>query len=201
MVKRLQASIISPKIKPYKGVLTRQDKSAIELALIAYSNDTGGEAWDFEQEYGLSPSKFIAQNYDKLLAYASNKKSLILYRALHFRTKAKLNKFIDSLERGILVEKKITSWTTDKSVAMMFFTKLGLVHEVVGCLLAQQVKPGEVVKVPVNKRMRYAEDEYILPPGKMKVELIDYSVTEELNLTNKLTKWNSYAKELKKRYR
>ena len=120
-MKTVLAKVISSPVKPYRGKLTRQDKKVIDEAILAWSNDTIGEAIDFEDLYGLSPKEFMAENMGKCLALYGNKKAVTIYRALHFPTRNKLVKFIDSLDNGVLVEKQIRSWTTDKDVAMSYY--------------------------------------------------------------------------------
>lgn len=195
------AKVISSPVKPYRGRLTRQDKKVIDEAILAWSNDTIGEAIDFEQQYGVSPKEFIDENMDKCLALYGNKKAVTLYRALHFPTRNKLIKFIDSLDSDVLVEKQIRSWTTDKAIAMRFFNRTGLVNHLFGCLLVQQIGSKQGLQLEVNPKFEFDEDEILLPPGKFKVELVDYTVTNEIKAPRSLKKWDSYVKQLNKRYK
>lgn len=200
-MKRILAKVISTKVKPYRGKLSLNDKKIIDQAIIAWSND---RISDFYDDYGVWPEEFISKNMDKCLALYGNKKKVTIYRALHFISRAKLLKFIDSLDNGILVEKKIRSWTTDKNVAMRFFNYQGIVKsadENFGCLLVQDIMPKQGLDLQVNKYFEYNEDEILLPPGTFKVELLDYTATGQINNTKSLKKWDSYVKQLKKRYK
>lgn len=58
--------------------------------------------------------------------------------------------------------------------------------------------PMQGLQIQVNKRFEYNEDEILLPPGTFKVELIDYTYTDQINNTRSLKKWDSYARQLKK---
>lgn len=198
---KLLSKVISSPAKPYRGKISKQDKQIIDEAIIAWSNDTIGEAIDFERRYGVSPKQFINDNMDKCLAIYGNKKAVTIYRALHFPTRNKLIKFIDALDNGVLVENQIRSWTTDKSVAMRFFNRSGLVNHSFGCLLVQQILPRQGLQLEVNPKFEFDEDEILLPPGKFKIELIDYTVTNELKAPRSLKKWDSYVKQLNKRYK
>ena len=198
---KLLSKVISSPTKPYRGKISKQDKQIIDEAIIAWSNDTVGEAIDFERQYGVSPKQFINDNMDKCLTIYGNKKAVTIYRALHFPTRNKLIKFIDSLDNGVLVENQIRSWTTDKFVAMRFFNRSGLVNHSFGCLLVQQILPRQGLQLEVNPKFEFDEDEILLPPGKFKIELIDYTVTNELKAPRSLKKWDSYVKQLNKRYK
>ena len=200
-MKTVLAKVISSPVKPYRGKLTRQDKKVIDEAILTWSNDTIGDAIDFEQQYGVSPKEFINENMGKCLALYGNKKAITIYRALHFPTRNKLVKFIDSLDDGVLVEKQIRSWTTDKDVVMRFFNRSGLINHSFGCLLVQQILPKQGLQLEVNPKFEFDEDEILLPPGKFKVELLDYTVTNEIKTPRSLKKWNSYVKQLNKRYK
>lgn len=201
-MKKIFAKVISSPVKAYHGKITKQDKQVIDEAILAWSNDTIGEAIDFKQQYGVSPKEFIDQNMDKCLALYGNKTAVTIYRALHFPTRNKLIKFIDSLDNGVLVEKQIRSWTTNKDVAMGFFNyNNGWIKYNFGCLLVQQILPKQGLQLEVNPKFEFDEDEILLPPGKFKVELLDYTVTNEIKAPRSLKKWDSYVKQLNKRYK
>lgn len=200
-MKRILAKVVSTKVKPYRGKLSPNDKKIIDQAIMAWSND---RIADFYDDYGIWPEEFIAKNMDKCLALYGNKKKVTIYRALHFISRAKLLRFIDSLDNGILVEKKIRSWTTDKDVAMRFFNHRGIVKsadENFGCLLVQDIMPKQGLELQVNKYFEYNEDEIVLPPGTFKVQLLDYTVTNQITNIKPLKKWDSYVKQLNKRYK
>lgn len=203
-MKVILSSRIGNKVKPYSGKISVEDKETITKALTAYSNDSFDEYTYFEHKYGISPVEFIAKHWNKVLKLYGNKKKVTVYRGLHFSTKAKLNRFLDPIvsNSNTLIEKKLTSWTADKRVAELFFSKYILsAIEPVGCLLVQEIGSYEAIELSIDENFRYDENEYLLPPGKFKVEVLDYSVTEDIKPDkNRYKEYKSYMNTLKKRY-
>lgn len=59
----------------------------------------------------------IDVNFNEILEYFHNTKSVVVYRGLNFYTKEDYDSFIDSIKSGYLTESNITSWSTSKAVA------------------------------------------------------------------------------------
>ena len=136
----------------------------------------------------------VERNFDKILNFFPNEERLTIYRGLNFYTEDDYNNFIRSIHSGYLKESSITSWTTNKNIAMKYaksrqfymdaFTPdmaqaldlaltLRTQYDVAGfrgIILYKSIEPYTGIDV---SKVNSAEAEIILPPGSHKVSYID----------------------------
>lgn len=171
----LQASYISVKPSVYKGKFTEEEIEKFVDILVDYTNEDDEFSWN----YGVkNPELFIRQNFSKYLALFGNKKSLIIYRGLQFKTKKELANFLNAIDKnnGLLIEDRCRSWTIDKDVAIEFFERMR--NQAYGCILRQAIGKNQGIVVPWDsKRMEFVDEkEVIIAPGKFKLDDKDWTV-------------------------
>ena len=147
--------------------------------LFCYMNDDRATNALFKKRYGMLPKEFISHNYQQIQKIYKGRynRPFVIYRGLYFTSHQKLTAFLSSISNGYLIENTITSWTYDFPIAYLFSLYRPLtVNRSYGCIISTSIIPTQVISLREFKNSKYKEFEYILPPGKYKVDIIDYDL-------------------------
>lgn len=147
--------------------------------LLCYMDDDPDANTLFKKRYGMLPKEFISHNYQQIQKIYKGRYSrpFVIYRGLYFTSHQKLTAFLSFISNGYLIENTITSWTYDFPTAYLFSLYRPLtVNSSYGCIISTSIIPTQIISLREFKNSKYKEFEYILPPGKYKVDIIDYDL-------------------------
>ena len=170
----IEAKLVSSKPKVSDKLLTNEQIEKLIDILVDWANADKHNSYFHSLK--ITPAQYIKRNFSLYLSILGNNKPLTVYRGLYFDDKQSMLDFLEKVEKKGLVEKVCRSWTTDRKVADEFYNFFG--DYAYGVVLKQRIDKNTAIRVPFyNKRMIHDnESEYILPPGKYEVDIIDWTV-------------------------